>query len=411
MSRRALIPSWLLSAYHFAVAILGSVVFFFPSRRMPVIGVTGTKGKSSTTELINAIFEEANYNTALINSIRIKIGDRSERNASGRSMPGRFFLQRFLARAYASQCDIAIIEMTSEGARQHRHRGISMDALVFLNLAPEHIESHGSFEKYADAKFELGKHLARSRKRPRSILANAKDPQSARYLALPVEQKIAFDLSKHAPSASSTGGSFEIDGRRIAISLPGEFSLENALAAAEVARAFGIKVETIARALEKVRRIPGRADRIDLGQDFTVVIDYAHTPDSLSALLDTYAGARKICVLGGAGGGRDTWKRPVMGKIAEEKCDTVILSNDAPYGGDPAAIIAEIARDMKKTPTIIPDRRDAVQHAIKIAKSGDVVLLTGMGLDKIADAQGRTLNMTEYDVAHDAIEDRLQAQV
>jgi UDP-N-acetylmuramoyl-L-alanyl-D-glutamate--2,6-diaminopimelate ligase len=157
MSFKKLIPESLLSAYHLAVALLGDALYGFPSRRIRVIGVTGTKGKTSTTEMISSIFEAAGEKTALINSIRIKIDQKKTRNAGGRSMPGRARLQRFLRSAVRAGCSVAIIEMTSEGARQHRHRGIELDGLVFLNLAPEHIESHGSYEAYSDAKFELGK--------------------------------------------------------------------------------------------------------------------------------------------------------------------------------------------------------------------------------------------------------------
>jgi UDP-N-acetylmuramyl tripeptide synthase len=189
-----MLPSPILSAYHFLLAYLGALIYRFPSHKLLVIGVTGTNGKSSTAEFINSIFEEAGYITALSNSIRVKIDSHSE-PSTGRSMPGRFFIQRFFRRALDSRCTVATVEMTSEGVKQHRHRAIAMDALVFTNLAPEHIESHGSLQAYADAKFELGRALARSSKRPRVMVANADDPQSARYLALPVEKTIGFGLT------------------------------------------------------------------------------------------------------------------------------------------------------------------------------------------------------------------------
>ncbi len=154
---------------------------------MLVIAVTGTKGKSSTSEMIVAILEAAGYKTATLNSVRIKIGESSEPNTMRMSMPGRMYIQRFLARALKSGCTAVVLEMTSEGARQHRHRGIDLNALVFTNLAPEHIESHGSYEAYADAKFSLGTTLVRSPKRPRIMIANAADAQGVRYLQLPVE--------------------------------------------------------------------------------------------------------------------------------------------------------------------------------------------------------------------------------
>lgn len=381
---RSHIPTPLLSLYHFSLALVGAALYGFPSRHMTVIAVTGTKGKSSTTEYINAAFESGGKRTALLNSIRMKVGGTSIDNPAGRSMPGRFFIQRFLRDARSAGCETAIIEMTSEGARQFRHRGISLDCLVFTNLAPEHIESHGSLQAYADAKFELGRHVLRSSKRPRIIIANADDRESARYLALPVEHTLPFSLDAHTPwHADERGGSLTFDGTLVTTSLPGMFSLQNALAAATTAVAFDIPISDAARGIAALSIIPGRAERIDAGQSFTVVVDYAHTPDSLQALLDAYHSVRKICILGSAGGGRDTWKRPVMGAIAEKECDVVILTNDDPYDEDPIAIIEAIAGGMKQRPQILPDRRDAIREAFAHAHPGDAVLITGKGRDAI----------------------------
>src|SRR6185436_1686308 len=169
---KLVLPSPLISLYHLGLAYFGALFYNFPSRDLVVIAVTGTKGKSSVTEMVNTIFESAGHKTALLNSIRIKVADSSKPNLMRMSMPGRFFIQRFLRNAVDAGCTVAILEMTSEGARQHRHRAIELDALVFTNLAPEHIESHGSYEAYADAKFEIGRQLARSKKRPRIMVAN-----------------------------------------------------------------------------------------------------------------------------------------------------------------------------------------------------------------------------------------------
>ena len=167
---RSLVPSSALSLYHLTLANFGALLYRHPSRKLLVLAVTGTKGKSSTTEMLNSILEEAGYTTALLNSIRIKTAADSKANTMRMSMPGRFFIQKFLAGAVRAKCTVAILEMTSEGARQYRHRGIGLDALIFTNLAPEHIESHGSYAAYADAKFGIGKQLARSHKRPRIML-------------------------------------------------------------------------------------------------------------------------------------------------------------------------------------------------------------------------------------------------
>ncbi|MDO8514428.1 MAG: UDP-N-acetylmuramyl-tripeptide synthetase [bacterium] len=420
---RKMLPSPLLSVYHLTLAHFGAIVSGHPSRKLLVIAVTGTKGKSSTTEMLNAIFEEAGHKTALLNSIRIKIAESTDPNMMRMSMPGRFFIQRFLREAVGKKCFVAILEMTSEGAAQHRHRAIELDALVFTNLAPEHIESHGSYKAYADAKFELGRQLARSRKRPRVVVANADDPESARYLALKVERVLPFSLSAHAPMyADEKGGYFTLENTKIHVRLPGEFSLKNALAAATLARALNIAPAVIAHALQKLMHIPGRAERIEEGQNFTVVVDYAHTPDSLEAIYKAYGVARKICVLGSMGGSRDSWNRPVKGRIASEYCAEVILTNEDPCDDDPAAIIEQMRSGVVgKEPLIFIDRREAISKAFEIALSlsksihqplqkarGNqndiVVLITGKGTDPwIYGARGTKIQWSDARVAREEL--------
>lgn len=415
-----IVPGPIFSLYHFALAWIAAFLYGFPSRNLTVVGVTGTKGKSSTIEFLNTIFEEAGYKTALANTIRTKIGENSERNLMRMTMAGRFFTQRFLAKAAREKCDIAFVEMTSEGARQHRHRGIELDALIFLNLAPEHIESHGSLSAYADAKFELGKQLARSAKRPRYMIANAEDVQSARFLTLAVEHTIAFALKDGSWQSDESGGRFNFEGEDMHINLPGRFSILNALAAATLARWMNIKAPVIARGLETLKAIPGRAERIDAGQGFLVIVDYAHTPDSLRAIYGAYRGKR-ICVLGATGGGRDMWKRPVMGSIADEMCEHVILTNEDPYDEDPRSIVDGLARGTKRQqPEIIMDRREGIRKALRLAaetvrpirqaqgprdQNDVVVLITGKGTDPcICGPRGTKIPWSDADVAREELQ-------
>lgn len=403
---RSIVPAPLLSAYHLFLATFAAFLYGRPSRTMLVIAVTGTKGKSSVSEMVSAILEEAGRKTAMVNSIRFKIDQESTANTTRMSTPGRFFIQSFLARARKAGCDAAVLEMTSEGARQHRHRAISLDALVFTNLAPEHIESHGSLQAYKDAKFEIGKQLVRSPKRPRVMVANAEDSESARYLALPVEEALPFALAEHAPwEAHKDGGYFTLDGEKISVHLPGEFSLRNALAAALCTRALGIDVATIRHALDKITRIPGRGDRVDAGQNFDVVVDYAHTPDSLKAIYEAYGASRKICVMGATGGGRDKWKRPVMAGVADSYCDTIILTDEDPYDEDPRSIVDELAKGFTKhVPEIIMDRRAAIARGIALARPGDAVLITGKGTDpNIARADGAKEPWSDARIAHEEL--------
>jgi UDP-N-acetylmuramoyl-L-alanyl-D-glutamate--2,6-diaminopimelate ligase len=405
-------PIFVLSIYHFLWSILGAIIYGMPSRKIIVIGVTGTKGKSSVIEMANAIFEEAGYKTALASTIRIKVATKSRQNLRKMTMPGRLFVQRFLRDAVYEKCDVAFIEMTSEGVKQHRHRFLQLDALVFTNLQKEHIESHGSFEKYAAAKLSIGKRLAKSRKRPRIIIANSDDERGGDFLSLPVENQIPFSLSMSEPyNISSEKISFRFDDTTLEVPLPGRFNLYNALAASVLARAFGIKTPTIVRALAKMKMIPGRAQEINEGQNFKVIIDYAHTPDSLKAIYDAYGDSRKICVLGSTGGGRDTWKRPTMGGIAEDNCSHIILTDEDPYDESPQKIIEEMVSGMRGNPEIIMDRGKAIEHALSLAGPRDVVLITGKGTDPfIMGREGSKQEWSDEKVARTALKSLVDAR-
>ena len=371
-------------AYHSLLATLGAIRYMFPSRKIYIIGVTGTKGKSTVTELISAILEEAGYTTALSNSIRFKLAGESVPNTYKMSMPGRFFIQRFLSRAVAEDCGFAVIEMTSEGARLHRHKHVMLDALVYTNLAPEHIESHGSFEAYRDAKLSLRDALVVSEKPQRVVVANKDDAHGAMFLDVPDNvEKRPYSLKQAEPHATNDRGSLlTFEGVSIHSPLVGTFNIYNILAAATFARYVGIHVDVIKRAVEKLAIVKGRVERIEEGQNFSVFVDYAHTSDSLEQLYKAFPNDRKICVLGNCGGGRDTWKRPAMAKIAEQYCHEIILTNEDPYDEDPDAIVQEMVAGLtEKEPTIIMDRRMAIRHALNRAENHDVVLVTGKGTD------------------------------
>ena len=413
---KKVLPAWaleiLFDSYHFGMAIGSAALHGFPSRKIRVVGVTGTKGKSSTVEMIGAIAEAHGWRVALLNSIRMKVGSETGPNTMRMSMPGRAFIQRFIARAVDAHCDLVVLEMTSEGARQHRHRGIALDALVFTNLAPEHIESHGSFEKYADAKYELGLQLVRSSKRPRIIVANADDAMGARFLTLPVEQALPFSLSSDSTRVSDDrGGRFRFGTTDIVVHQPGEFSLKNALAAATVCRALGIPENAIVRGIASVTRIPGRAERIEEGQSFAVIIDYAHTPDSLEAIYRAYP-MQKIAVLGSMGGSRDGWNRPEKARVAAAHCRHVILTNEDPCDDDPRAIIAEMERGLPAGTSVevIVDRREAIRAALRAARPGDAVIITGKGTDPwIYGARGARIPWSDAGVAREELRTLLAA--
>lgn len=398
-------------AYHFALAAIGVLLYRHPSRHTYVIGITGTKGKSSTTEFVNAVLEAAGKKTAVLSTIRFKVGDESRPNKYKMTMPGRFFTQKFLREAVDAECEYAILEMTSEGARFYRHFGVELDALIFTNLSPEHIESHGSFAKYKRAKLRLAQRLAKSNKPVRVSIANIDNEHAPSFLIFPIEKNIGYSLNDvHILEETMTGSRIKWGGEDIAIPLPGKFNISNAIAALTLAREIGIPPEEAKKGIESLSLIRGRVERVEAGQPFTVIVDYAHTDDSLRKLYETFPSSRKIAVLGSTGGGRDSWKRPVLGKIADEYCDEIIITNEDPYDEDPMKIINEVASGVTKhTPIIIEDRREAIAKALSLAKENDTVLISGKGTDPyIMGPNGTRLPWDDATVAKEELEKLMQ---
>lgn len=411
---KKLIPRKLFNAlapiYHYKLALLGALLYRFPSKHIKVIAVTGTKGKSSTTEMLNSIFETAGQKTAVLNTIRFKIGEKSEPNLRKMTVPGRFFVQRFIRRAVDVHCDVVILELSSEAAKQFRHKFIDLDSLVFTNLSPEHIESHGSFEKYRSAKISIARALAKSHKKRTVLVVNADDKSSDYFLGCGANENYTFSLQDVGDyTANEDSISFIFKNIKITSPLLGLFNLYNLLGAATCASAFGISPEMIKQGLERLETIKGRVEFIKTNnhkQNFDVVVDYAHTSGSLEALYKTFEGRRKICVLGNTGGGRDKWKRPEMAAVADTYCDDVILTNEDPYDEDPKKIIDDMLPGFKnRKVTLIMDRRAAINEAIKRAKEGNVVLITGKGTDPfIMGADGDKTPWSDERVAKEELE-------
>ncbi|MDB5245095.1 MAG: UDP-N-acetylmuramyl-tripeptide synthetase [Parcubacteria group bacterium] len=381
----------LLAPYHASWALGSAIWYGFPARKLTVIGVTGTKGKSSVTEMMTAILEEAGHTVAVSSTIHFKTGKTTRPNLYKMTLPGHGFIQKLLHEAVRGGATHAVIELTSESALQYRHLFLSLNVLIFTNLEKEHLESHGGMENYFQAKFRLAKALMHSSKRPRAIVANIESSYGERFLAIPVEKRIPFSLGDaRALTHTDTGIAFDFDDVHVTVPHPGDFSARNALASIKAAAFLGVSIPTGAKALAALARIRGRADRIDEGQNFLAVVDYAHTPDSLTALYEAYKDRSKICVLGNTGGGRDTWKRPEMGRIADTYCTEVILTNEDPYDENPQAILEAMAEGMERTPRIIMDRREAIAAALALASAGDAILITGKGTDPyIMEAGGK----------------------
>lgn len=408
------------------MSFLGNLLFSFPSRRIFVVGVTGTKGKSTVLELMNAILEEAGKKTALLSSLRFKVCNQDQKNLTDNTMPGRFAIAWFLRKAVRADCQYALIEVTSQGIVQHRHNFIDWDAAVLVNLTPEHIEAHGSFEKYREAKVSFFEYLSRSNKKQQYFFINEEDSNRHYFekaAQLAPRGKIKF-FSRNQFIKQEIGSHYDLSSQKsrrlIADWLMADFNLENAAVAVAFARSQKIGWSTIKRALDNFRGVPGRLEFIQKNP-FAIVIDYAHTPESLKEIYKTLrpeylnprAGGSLVCVLGSAGGGRDTWKRPIMGKIAAQYCDKIILTDEDPYDENPREIIKQIENGfLEAVPSQLKpqnyfkilDRKKAIKKAISLAQKGDVVVITGKGSESwLHLAKGKKISWNEREVVEEVL--------
>ena len=380
--------SFLQPYYHFILAFIGAVRYGLPSRKIMVIGVTGTKGKSSTTEILTHILRSDGKKVASLSTIQFTVDGKEERNLFKMTMPGRFFIQKFLRDAVEAGCTHAVIEMTSEGVKQYRHKFIDIDALIFTNLTPEHIESHGSFAKYKKAKLSLAKAVEQSKKRPRYLVANTDDEHGNDFLNFKVENKLPYSL-KNLTLYSLHKDSVSLIFNNITIRVPliGLFNVYNVLGSITLAKALGISLDKMQNSLRDLPTLHGRVERFETPQEadkhITAIVDYAHTPDSLRQLYESFPNRTKVCVLGNTGGGRDTWKRPEMGAIAEKYCEQIILTNEDPYDENPLKIVEEMKKGMSgEAPVqIIMDRKEAIRTALAIAPHDSCVIISGKGTD------------------------------
>jgi UDP-N-acetylmuramoyl-L-alanyl-D-glutamate--2,6-diaminopimelate ligase len=386
------IPTFIFNAlqpyYHYCLAFVGAVRYGFPSKKITVIGITGTKGKSTTTELIAAILRADGKSVASLSTIQFTYGEKKERNMFKMTMPGRFFVQQFLRRAVNEGCEYAVMEMSSEGAKLYRHKFVEINALVFTNLTPEHIESHGSFAKYKAAKLSLAKAVEHSKKRPRVLVSNTDDEHGKDFLDFTVEEKIPYglqDLSLH--TLHRDGVSLVFGDTTVRVPLVGLFNVYNALAAIKTAQFYSASLEIAAKALRDLEPVAGRVEHFESPRTakkrVTAIVDYAHTTDSLEKLYQAFPDRPKICVLGNTGGGRDTWKRPEMAAIAEKYCDHIVLTNEDPYDENPRQIVADMEKgiDDKEKLSVIMDRTEAIRTAVAKANDGDLVIVSGKGTD------------------------------
>lgn len=431
---RKIIPRPILNFYHFLVALFFALIYKFPSKKIVVIGITGTKGKTTSSYLTYFLFQKLGFKSALSSSDYFYFGEEKIENKSRITMPGRGFLQKFLKLAIDKKCEIAIIECTSEGLWQNRHSFIDFDIALFLGIHPEHIEHHGGYENYRNSKGKLFKALASSKvkktlrglKVKKTIIVNADDFESDYFLSFPAEQKITFSLesisqtSKYhlKPSSfkiSSKGIEFVLEDRKFSSTLLGKFNIYNILGVLSIFKALEIPIQNLVDPLKEFSGLPGRMDIIS-GKGFKAIVDYAHTPHSLEELyqnlIQIFKPKRMLCLIGSAGGLRDKWKRPVIGEIAAKYCHHIVISNEDPADEDPMEIIKAIEIgtkkylgefEIEKPIEIIPDRKEAIYRLIEIAERGDLVVATGKGNENSIDFGEKKIPWNEKEVVISAL--------
>lgn len=400
----------------YAMAFISAAYFGYPAEKMKIIGITGTKGKTTTTYLVRSILENAGLKVGLVGTIEIIIGE--EHISAKNTTPESFTLQSYFARMVEAGCDVVVMEVSSQGLMLHRTQGFTFDYGIFTNLEPDHIgpNEHSSLEDYMACKGLLFKQC-------RVGIANVDDSHFETVLAghtcqletYGIDSKIA-DLRAENIDLLSEGGnlgvSFDVKGLmdfRAAVGTPGKFSVYNALTAIAICRHFGVKEEVICDGLMKAH-VKGRIEPVKVSDDFTLLIDYAHNAMALESLLNTlraYNPGRLVCLFG-CGGNRSKLRRYEMGEISGKLADLTIITSDNPRDEEPQAIIDDIKIGIGKTDGAyveICDRKEAIAYAIKNGQPGDIIVLAGKGHEDYQEIHGVKYPMDERVLIQEILEE------
>ncbi len=383
-----------------------------PLQRMKLIGVTGTNGKTSVSYMVKTILEEAGHKCGLIGTIQHMIGD--EIVDSNNTTPGAYELNELFSKMVEAGCDHCVMEVSSHALEQKRICGVTFDVAMFTNLTQDHLDYHKTMENYMLAKRELFKMC-------KTAVVNYDDVYSQRLVEGLDCKVISYSTVSDDATYSAKGIGYRADGvdfdfvgygiiGRIKLKTGGKFSVYNGLCAVSCALCLDIPLMTASKALHELQGVKGRAEVVPTGKDFHVIIDYAHTPDGLSNILETFRDVPKnrLIALFGCGGDRDKTKRPQMGEIAARLADFVIVTSDNPRTEDPSAIIKDIVAGMKdvKTPyVVIENRIEAIKYAISHAVRDDIIVLAGKGHETYQILSTGKIHLDEREVVKEALEE------
>lgn len=382
-----------------------------PTKDLQVVGVTGTNGKTTTAFLVRDLLEADQRQTGLLGTVKSVIG--GETHEVVRTTPEAIDLQKAFRDMVDKQDVAAVMEVSSHALELRRADAIHFAVGIFTNLTQDHLDFHPTMEDYFHAKRRLFTEL-----KPQQSVVNIDDPYGRRLAEeLGPANTITFALDDPSAAYRATNIDLTLTGSTFAATTPdgeielvsplrGRFNVSNVLGALAAARAIGVPLETAAQAITTAGKVPGRFEAIDEGQDFAVIVDYAHTPDSLENVLKAARGLtdKRVIVVFGAGGDRDRGKRPLMGEIASRLADEVIVTSDNPRSEDPQAIITEILTGAKPNTPHTPDRKEAIEKAIREAKPGDVVVIAGKGHEQGQEFEGgRKIPFDDIAVAREAL--------
>lgn len=402
-----------------------SAFYGSPAKKLRIIAVTGTNGKTTTVNFINEILKEAKYKTAMFSTANIEIGGEQILNDLNATVGSTARMQKFFKNAKKANADFVILEITSHALVQHKLDGIPIEAAIMTNLTQDHLDYHKTMENYAAAKAKLFK------LHPEFIVLNSDDEWFDYFNKFEAEdQKITYGTNENAEVRidsvklykKGSEANLTIDNNvrlSLATNLPGKFNVYNLAAAASVAYLLGVPLEDIQEGAANLEAVPGRFERAVEGENFDVIVDYAHTPDALEKLLEATKAITKnrVILVFGATGDRDKEKRPIMGKIASEKADRIFVTDEECYSEDPDQIRAEILSGMKNGESLpanveeIPDRKDAIRKAISVAGRGDAVLLTGMGHEVFRIINGEKIPWNDAEIAREIVEEKKQVKL
>ncbi|MBN2057862.1 MAG: UDP-N-acetylmuramoyl-L-alanyl-D-glutamate--2,6-diaminopimelate ligase [Candidatus Saganbacteria bacterium] len=392
-----------------ALARLANMFYDHPSQKVKLIGITGTNGKTTTAFLIESILRAAGYKVGLIGTVGARIN--GEEIPSGLTTPESLELQALLARMVEQGVTHVVMEVSSHALAQDRVLGCDFDIAIFTNLTHDHLDFHHTREEYLCIKKRLFEML-----KPEGVaIVNVDDPVSSHIINVVKGETITYGVAQARHELRSTKHNefdavvsevqvkpdqmaLKVNSVKLKTHLIGLPNIYNIVAAFQCALVLGIPNKTIKKGIEALKLVPGRFERIDLGQPFSVIVDFAHSPDALQKLIEAYRPLTpgRIILVFGCPGDRDRDKRPIMGRIAAELADEAIVTTDDPHSEGPEAIIKEVAGKLKLTK--ITDRKKAIEAALKLAKKGDTVLIAGRGHEKYQDFKGKKVALDDREV-------------